>query len=79
MVLGTIFFKMILPLKQLESKVFKSFSASKCFILLELIALLMLFSLLSKSAFVTKFACANIAVETPADKLLNSGVVMYLS
>ena len=36
-------------------------------------------SLGSKSVFVTKFACANLALKTSAAKLLNSGVVIYLS
>ena len=31
------------------------------------------------SVFVTKFACANLAVKAPAAKLLISGVVMHLS
>ena len=36
-------------------------------------------TLLSKSVFVTKFACANLALKTSAAKVLNSGVVIYLS
>ena len=37
------------------------------------------FSLSSKSVFVTKFACSNLATKFSAVGLLNSGVVMYLS
>ena len=36
-------------------------------------------SLASKSVFVTKFACSNLALKTSAAKVLNSGVVIYLS
>ena len=36
-------------------------------------------SLASKSVFVTKFACDNLAAKRFAVKLLNSEVVMYLS
>ena len=36
-------------------------------------------SLTSKSVFVIKFACANLALKTSAAKVLNSGVVIYLS
>ena len=43
------------------------------------IFLLRLDSLGSKSVFVVKFACANLALNTSAAKVLNSGVVMYLS
>ena len=49
-----------------------SFSIRKHFVLLELIFRL-------ESVFVTKFVCANLAVKTSAAKLLNSGVVIYLS
>ena len=45
----------------------------------EVIFLARLDSLLSKFAFVTKFACANLAAKFSAVSLLNSGVVMYLS
>ena len=51
--------------------------SSKCLILFELIFLLRLISLLSKSDFVTKFACANLEAKTSAVNLLNSGVVIY--
>ena len=43
------------------------------------IFLLRLDSLASKSVFVIKFACANLALKTLAAKVLNSGVVIYLS
>ena len=36
-------------------------------------------SLLSKSVFVTKFAWANRVLKTLAAKVLNSGIVIYLS
>ena len=36
-------------------------------------------SLESKSIFVIKFACANLAPKTSTAKVLNSGVVIYLS
>ena len=39
----------------------------------------MFITLLSKSFFVTKFACASLAVKLSAVSLLNSGLVMYLS
>ena len=42
------------------------------------IFLLRLDSLASKSVFVIKFACANLALKTAA-KVLNSGGVIYLS
>ena len=44
----------------------------------ELIFLFKIISLVSKSVFVTKFACVNLAAQTPAAKLLNSGFVIYL-
>ena len=58
---------------------FNSFSASKCFDLFEVIFLLRLDSSASKSVFVTKFAGANLALKTLVAKVLNSGVVIYLS
>ena len=45
----------------------------------ELIFLLRLISLSSKSVFVIKFACANLAAKLSTVNLLNSGVVIYLS
>ena len=33
----------------------------------------------SNSVFVIKFACANLALKTSVAKVLNSGVVVYLS
>ena len=74
--------KWLLPLKQIEWNVFSffnSFSTSKCFVLFVVIFLLRLDSLASKSVFVIKFACANLALKTSAAKVLNSGVVIYLS
>ena len=58
---------------------FNSFSTSKCFDLFEVIFLLILDSLASKSVFVIKFAWASLALKTLAAKVLNSGVVIYLS
>ena len=58
---------------------FSLFSTSRCMVLFAIILLLRLFSLVPKSIFVTKSACANLPVKTPAAKLLNSRVVMYLS
>ena len=52
---------------------------SKCFDLFEVIFLLRLDSLASKSVFVIKFACVNLALKTSGVKVLNSGVVVYLS
>ena len=40
--------------------------------------MLRLGSLGSKSVFVIKFACANLALKTSVAKVLNSGVVIYL-
>ena len=58
---------------------FNSFSTSKFFVLVAVIFLLRLDNLPSKSVFVIKFACADLALKTLAAKVLNSGVVMYLS
>ena len=58
---------------------FNSFSTSKCFVLFEVISLLTLISLVSKSFFVNKFACTNLAGKISAVNLLKSEVVMYLS
>ena len=58
---------------------FNSFSKSKCFVLFEVIFLLRLDSLASKSVVVIKFACANLAANFSAVNLLNYGVVIYLS
>ena len=68
--------------KKLEWNVFSffnSFTTSKSFNLFEVIFLLRFDSLESKSVFVIKFACANLALKTLGAKLLNSGVVIYLS
>ena len=50
-----------------------------CFDLFEVIFLLRFDSSASKSVFVIKFACVNLALKTLATKVLNSGIVMYLS
>ena len=47
--------------------------------LFAVIFLLRLDNLASKLVFVIKFACANLALKTSAAKVLNSGVVIYLS
>ena len=57
---------------------FTSFSITKWFVLFETILLLRLDSLLSKSFFVIKFACATLALNRSAANLLNSGVVIYI-
>ena len=54
------------------SNFFYSFSTSKCFVLFEVIFLLGLDSLASKSVFVIKFVCANLAAKFSAVNLLNS-------
>ena len=56
-----------------------SFSTSRCFVLFEVILLLRLCSLVSKSVFFTKSTCANLAVKTTAAKSLTYEVVIYLS
>ena len=58
---------------------FNSLTISICFVLFELISLLRLISVVSKSVFVTKFACANLAAKPFIVKLLNFEVVIYLS
>ena len=67
------------PLKQIESNIFSFFNSipsSKCFDLFAVVFLLRLDSLASKSGFVIKFACANLALKTSATKVLNSGVII---
>ena len=74
--------KWLLSIKELESNVFiffTSFSTGKCFDLFKVIFLLRFDSLASKSVFVIKFDCPNLALKILAAKLLNSGVVTYLS
>ena len=69
------FFKVIFPMKQPKSNgfiFFNSFSIRKCFVLFEVIFLLRLDSVISKSVFVIKLACANLVLKTPVAKLLNS-------
>ena len=56
-----------------------SFSTNKYFVLFAVIFLLRLDNLVSKSVFVIKLASANLALKTSAAKVLNSGVVIYLS
>ena len=58
---------------------FNSFSTIKCFVLFEVIFLLRLDSLLSKSVLVNKVACADLATKLSAITLFNSGVAIYLS
>ena len=88
----------ILPRKKLSyfpdnssnfsDSLFNSFSASICFALFELIILLKLNSLLSKSILFTKlaisvllakFPCFNLASKLSIVNLLNSEIVIYLS
>ena len=57
---------------------FNSFSIDSFFVLFTAILLLRVNTVLSKSVFITKFACANLALKTSAAKVLNSGVVIYL-
>ena len=71
-----------MTLPKIESNVcsfFNSFSTSTSFALFKLIFLLSLVTFISKSAYVTKFAHANLASKTSAVKLLNSGVLIQLS
>ena len=49
------------------------------FVLFAAILLLKLDTVLSKSVFTTKFARFNLVLKTPAAKVLNSRVVIYLS
>ena len=49
------------------------------FVLFAALLLSRLDTLLSKYLFVTKFACFNLALKTSASKVLNSGVIIYLS
>ena len=58
---------------------FNSFLIDPFFVLFTAILLLRFDTVLSKSVFVTKFACTNLALKTSAPKVLNSGVVIYLS
>ena len=52
---------------------------SKFPVLVSVIFLLRLDNLASKSVFVIKLACANLALKTSAANLLNSEVSIYLS
>ena len=58
---------------------FNSILTSKFSVLFSVIFLLRLGNLASKSVFVIKLACTNLALKTSAAKVLNSGVVIYLS
>ena len=58
---------------------FNSFSTIKCLDLFEVTLSLFFFNLVSKSVFVIKFACANLALKFSVVSQLNSGVVTYLS
>ena len=55
------------------------FQQVNVFFLFELIFLLRLMSLVSKSLFITKFACANLAANFFTVKLVHSEVVIHLS
>ena len=54
-------------------------SLDSFFVLFAEILLSRLDTLLSKLIFTTKFACANLALKPSVAKVLNSGVVIYLS
>ena len=58
---------------------FNSFSTSKCFDLFWVIFPLRLDNLASKSVFVIKLACANLALKASVANLLNSEVSIHLS
>ena len=59
----TIFFKMTFSNKVTHINLFNSFSTSTCFVLFVVIYLLRFDSLSSKSVFVTKLACAILALK----------------
>ena len=67
---------MLLADKITQSKCFQ-FIFNKC-VLFVVTLLLRLDSLASKSVFVTKFACNDLALKTSAAKVLNSEAVIYL-
>ena len=59
---------------------FSSFPTSRCLVLFLATLSLMPFNLKSNSGFLIKSVCAaNLALKTSAAKVLNSGVVIYLS
>ena len=58
---------------------FNSFSIDPFFVLFSAILVLSLDTALSKFAFATKFACANLALKASAANLLNSQVSIFLS
>ena len=73
--------KLILPKKTLQYFVIRLFSffwTFKCCVLFEVIRLLKLVSLLSKSVLFTKSACFNLDAKLSAVNLWNSWVVIYL-
>ena len=76
MVLFNIFFKMSLANKIVGIK--RSLT-SKFFVLFVVIFLLRLDNMASKSVFVIKLTCANLALKTSSAKALNSEVVIYMS
>ena len=60
--------------------IFSSFSTSRCLVLVLVTLSLMPFNLKSNSGFLIKSVCAaNFVLKASAAKVLNSGVVMYLS
>ena len=58
---------------------FNTFLTSKSFVLFGVPFLLRLDNLTSKSVFVMKLACASLVLKISATKVLNSGVIIYLS
>ena len=66
-------------LNQMFLAFFNSSSIDSFFVLFIAILLLRPNTVLSKFVFATKFACFNLALKTSAAKVLNSGVVIYLS
>ena len=59
---------------------FSSFSTSKCLVLFLVNLSLISFNLESNSGFLIESICAaNLALKASAAKVLNSGVVIYLS
>ena len=69
----------ITQIKFLVCSFFNRFSIDTLIVLFVVILLSKLGTALSKSAFVTEFSRANLTLKTSATKLLNSGVVIYLS
>ena len=68
------------PKNNLDQVLFSSFSTSRCLVLVLVTLSLIPFNLKSNSGFLIKSVCAaNLALKTSAAKVLNSGVVIYLS